>query len=132
MQKIMKDQNWQDQEALLRYTMIAPLLDESLDSAKRSQIRGEIAEKMEISERTLYRYEAAYKAAYSALKGLFRTHATEGSFAEGTPEEIGKGIAGPSSQKHYPQANLTVFEYSKAQINMGATIKGAQQNHVGK
>lgn len=69
MQKIMKDQNWQDQEALLRYTMIAPLLDESLDSAKRSQIRGEIAEKMEISERTLYRYEAAYKAGgFSGLK----------------------------------------------------------------
>ena len=34
MNTIMKDQNWQDQQALERYTLIAPLLDENLDPAK--------------------------------------------------------------------------------------------------
>ena len=45
MQKTVKDQNWQDQQALDRYTMIAPLLDESLDPARRSQMRQEISER---------------------------------------------------------------------------------------
>ena len=35
---------WQDEEALRRYQMIAPLLDEDLDEAKRRQLREEIAE----------------------------------------------------------------------------------------
>ena len=35
MQNTIKDQNWQDQQALERYTLIAPLLDESLDPAIR-------------------------------------------------------------------------------------------------
>lgn len=55
-----KDPNWQDREALARYTLIAPLLDENLDPAKRSKLRKETAIKADISERTLYRYEAAY------------------------------------------------------------------------
>ena len=38
MQKTVKDQNWQDQQALDRYTMIAPLLDESLDPAEYSGV----------------------------------------------------------------------------------------------
>ena len=36
---------WQDEEALKRYQMIAPLLDESIDEGKRLQLREEIAEK---------------------------------------------------------------------------------------
>ena len=39
---------WQDEEALKRYQMIAPLLDDELDDAKRRQLREEIAEKYEI------------------------------------------------------------------------------------
>lgn len=30
---------WQEEQALQRYQMIAPLLDESLDNAKRIQLR---------------------------------------------------------------------------------------------
>ena len=46
---------WQDEEALKRYQMIAPLLDENLDEAKRRQHREEIAARYEISKRSLYR-----------------------------------------------------------------------------
>ncbi len=60
MPKAIKDQNWQDRRALEHYTLITPLLDESLAPAKRSQPRGRIAERSGVSERTLYRYEAAY------------------------------------------------------------------------
>lgn len=69
MQKTIKGQNWQDQRALERYTLIAPLLDESLDPAKRSQMRSGIAARAQISERTLYRYEAAYhEKGFAGLK----------------------------------------------------------------
>jgi len=52
---------WQDEEALARYQMIAPLLDTEMDGAKRSQLREQIAQKNGISVRTLYRYEAGYR-----------------------------------------------------------------------
>ena len=61
MQTIKKDLNWRDNEALSRYTLIAPLLDESLDPAKRSQLREEAASKSGLSERTIFRYLAAYE-----------------------------------------------------------------------
>lgn len=52
---------WQDEEALKRYQMIAPLLDAELDDAKRCQMREETARKHGISIRSLYRYEAAFR-----------------------------------------------------------------------
>lgn len=59
--KTVKDISWQEQQALERYTLVAPLLDESLDPAKRSTLRQKISADSGISERSLYRYEAAYK-----------------------------------------------------------------------
>ena len=44
---------WQNEQALRRFTMISPLLDEDIDEAKRRQLREEIAEKEGISTRTL-------------------------------------------------------------------------------
>ena len=52
---------WQEEQALQWYQLIAPLLDESLDNAKRIQLRENIAEHNGLSPRTLYRYEAAYR-----------------------------------------------------------------------
>lgn len=54
-----KNLNGRDNEALSRYTLIAPLLDESLDPAKRSQLREETASKSGLSERTQAPYPAA-------------------------------------------------------------------------
>ncbi len=48
--------------------MISPLLDEELDRAKRIEIRKKISEDFVVSTRTLYRYEAAYRA--SGFEGL--------------------------------------------------------------
>ena len=60
---------WQEEQALRRYQLIAPLLDESLDNAKRIQLRETISGQNGLSSRTLYRYEAAYrKGGFSGLK----------------------------------------------------------------
>ena len=53
-------QQWQDQEALRRFQLISPLLQTSLDDARRLQLRKTIAAENNISVRTLYRYEKAF------------------------------------------------------------------------
>ena len=53
--------NWQDKEALKRLEMITPLMDPDMDDAKRCQMREEIAEKNNITTRSLYRYEKYYR-----------------------------------------------------------------------
>ena len=62
----MKDKetvSWQDRKASERFAMISPLLADDIDTAKKSQLRSRIAEANKISERTLYRLEAAWKTA---------------------------------------------------------------------
>lgn len=64
-----KDNKWRDGKALERYTLIAPLLEDSLDPAKRLQMRKDIASRNGVSLRSLYRYEAAFKKeGFSGLK----------------------------------------------------------------
>ena len=52
---------WQDQEALKRYQMIAPLMNPDLDEGKCLQMREDIARTNGISVRSLYRYEEKYR-----------------------------------------------------------------------
>lgn len=52
---------WQEAEALHRFQLIAPLLDEGLDDARKLQLRKKIASDNDISVRSVYRYEKAYR-----------------------------------------------------------------------
>ena len=52
---------WQNEQALYRYRLISPLLDPDIDDAKRCQLREEIAEREQVSKRTIYRYEEKYR-----------------------------------------------------------------------
>ena len=67
-----KDNKWRDGKALERYALIAPLLEDSLDPAKRLQLREDIAARNGISLRSLYRYEAAFRK-----EGFFGLKPTE-------------------------------------------------------
>lgn len=49
MQEKKEIKKWQDEEALKRYRMIAPLLDMDLDEGKRRQLREETAAALELS-----------------------------------------------------------------------------------
>lgn len=93
MQKIIKDQNWQEKEALARYTLISPLLDVALDPAKRSTLRRETALKAGISERTLYRYEAAYHdRGFAGLKPVTGERALSKKLPDNYPEIVEQAI----------------------------------------
>ena len=52
---------WQEDEALERFRLISPLLDETLDKGAKQKLRKTIADSNGISERSVYRYEAAYR-----------------------------------------------------------------------
>lgn len=70
-------QQWQDDTALERFQMIAPLLDDSLDHAKRVQLRQQIADKNGLSYKTVKRYDDAYqKAGFDGLRP--QSHAAHG------------------------------------------------------
>lgn len=84
---------WQDEEALKRYRMIAPLLEEGLDEAKRRQLREETAEKYGISKRSLYRYEAKYREeAFDGLRPMNREKRRSQALPENYDEIVTEAI----------------------------------------
>jgi transposase InsO family protein len=84
---------WQDEEALKRYQMIAPLLDDSLDQGKRLQMREEIASKYEISKRSLYRYEKKYREdQFEGLRPMNREKRRSQALPENFDEIVGEAI----------------------------------------
>lgn len=70
-------QRWQDESALSRFQMIAPLTDESLDHAKRVALRYEIAKQHDLSYKTIKRYDDAYQR--DGFEGLKPKDRTSGS-----------------------------------------------------
>ena len=54
-------EHWQEDTALERFRMIAPLADESMDQAKRVRLRHEIAAQNGLSYKTITRYDDAYQ-----------------------------------------------------------------------
>ena len=58
----MKNEAKREEKAVNRLTLVLPLLDESLDKAARSQKKKEISKESGVSERTLERYIASYRA----------------------------------------------------------------------
>lgn len=84
---------WQDEEALRRYQMIAPLLDETIDEGKRLQLREEIAEKNGISKRSLYRYEAKFRAEqFDGLRPMNREKRRSQALPDNYDEIVGEAI----------------------------------------
>jgi putative transposase len=55
-----KTEDWKTETALKRYQIIAPLMDDALDAAKKRELREKLAEQNGISKRSIYRYENAY------------------------------------------------------------------------
>lgn len=67
---------WQDQEALNRFQLISTLIAADADPAKRIEERKKLAETHDISERTLRRYEEAFrKSGFEGLKPAGRAEA---------------------------------------------------------
>ena len=93
MNTIESTKKWQEDEALRRFRLISPILDESLDPAKRLKVRKEIAENNDVTTRSLYRYEAAYRAGgFAGLKPMNREQRRSFSLPENFDELVGEAI----------------------------------------
>ena len=90
---ILKTDVWRETEALKRYQMIGPLLDDSLDDAKRRALRKVIAEQNDISQRSLYRYESAYRlCGFAGLKPMERRQPRSKKLPENFEELVREAI----------------------------------------
>ena len=85
--------SWRDEQALHRYTCIAPLLQNDLDPAKKMQLRELIAERNDISVRTLYRYEKAFfEKGFEGLKPALGERAPSKKLPENYEELVAEAI----------------------------------------
>lgn len=81
---------WQEDQALARFQMISPLLDESLDQAKRVALREQLSKQHQVSTRSLYRYENYYREnGFSGLKPMNR----ESRRTQSLPENFGELVS---------------------------------------
>ena len=84
---------WQNEQALYRYRLIAPLLDPDIDDAKRCQLREEIAAREDISKRTVYRYEEKYrKRQFEGLVPMNREKRRSQKLPDNWEEIVGEAI----------------------------------------
>ncbi len=102
-------QQWQEQEALARFQLIAPLLAEDLDDAKRNHLRNRIAQEKNISVRTLYRYEKSYREnQFSGLKPKTRTRHLSQKLPENFEQILEQAI---QLRKEVPERSISQIIY---------------------
>ncbi|MBR2701470.1 MAG: transposase [Erysipelotrichaceae bacterium] len=85
--------NWRENTALSRFQIIQPLLDQTLDKAKRIRIRRKIAADNDISEKTVKRWEDAFfQSGFSGLKPAEKTGGQLSKLPDNFPELLQEAI----------------------------------------
>lgn len=85
--------DWRENTALNRFQIIQPLLDQTLDKAKRIQMRRKIAEENDISEKTVKRWEDAFfQSGFSGLKPAEKTGGQSSKLPDNFPELLQEAI----------------------------------------
>lgn len=126
-------QQWQEETALARFQIIAPLQDEDLDPAKRILLRGEIAERNGLSEKTVKRYDDAYrKGGFEGLKPKSRSphnpSSLPGNFGEIVQEAIQLRREVPSRSV---DKIITILEL-EGRVAPGTVKRSTLQRHLYK
>ena len=84
---------WQEERALQRFQLIAPLQDESLDPEKRLVLRRQIATENALSDKTVKRYDDAYRTnGFDGLKPKSRCPHNRGSLPDDYEELVQEAI----------------------------------------
>lgn len=122
-----------EQKALERYRFIAPLLDEDLDSAKKTRLRERIARENDLTGRTLYRYEKAFRErGFEGLKPVERTGANKAkngsipNFSELVQEAI-------QLRKEVPERSVEQIIFileSEGRVAPGVLKRSTLQRHL--
>ena len=123
--------HWQDETALDRFRMIAPLVDDSLDPAKRGQLRHEIAEQNHLSYKTIKRYDDAYRSnGFEGLKPRDRSAANRGTLPENFDELLQEAI---QLRREVPSRSvekiITILEM-EGRVSPGVLKRPTLQRHL--
>jgi putative transposase len=123
--------SWQDDAALRRYQMIAPLLDEKLDLAGREQLRQRIARENNLSIRTIYRYESAFhKSGFQGLRPCDRRKQRHQELPENYDELLAQAI---QLRREVPQRSISqiisILEM-EGRVPYGVLKRSTLQRHM--
>lgn len=124
-------QKWQDETALDKFQMIAPLADQSLDPAKRVHLRRQIAEQNGLSYKTIKRYDDAYQRdGFEGLKPKDRTPRNPGSLPENFDDLVQEAI---QLRREIPSRSIekiiTILEL-EGRVKPGVLKRSTLQKHL--
>ena len=123
---------WQEDQALERYRIIAPLLDDSLDLAKKQQLRKELASQNNLSIRSLYRYEQSFrdKGGFSGLKPMNRAMRRSQNLPDNFEELLAEAI---QLKREVPSRSVTqiilILEMEE-RVQPGVLKRSTLQRHL--
>lgn len=124
---------WQDETALERFKLISPLLDSALDPAKRAQLRQEIARNNGISERSLFRYERAYReGSFSGLKPVSRVSEQISGPFPGFKEVLDEAILLKREVPTRSVNQIILILEGEGKVKTGLLKRSTLQEHLNK
>lgn len=122
---------WQDNEALARFQIISPLLDEGLDDAARIQKRREVAVKNGLSDRTIKRYLNAYYAkGFSGLKPKSRKPFNTNSQPENFKELLEEAITLRREVPSRSVEKIIMILEMEGRVKAGVLKRSTLQRHL--
>ena len=124
-------ERWQEDAALNRFKMIAPLCDETIDQAKRVQLRKEIASANDLSYKTIKRYDDAYRAqGFEGLKPRDRLPRNSRDLPENFEELLQEAI---QLRREVPSRSvekiITILEM-EGRVSPGVLKRSTLQRHL--
>jgi transposase InsO family protein len=124
---------WQEESALDRYRMIAPLLDETLDEAKRLALRKQLAEQNDISVRSLYRYEKAYREnQFTGLKPRSREMRRGSGLPDNFEELVAEAVLLKREVPTRSVAQIILILEMEGRVEPGILKRSTLQRHLYK
>jgi len=122
---------WQEKEALKRFQIIAPLLEDELDPAKKQQLREETAQTHHLSVRSLYRYEKAYRChEFSGLKPMNRDRRRSKNLPENFDELVVEAIQLKREVPTRSVAQILLVLELEGRIPPGRLKRSTLQRHL--
>ncbi|KAB3524896.1 DDE-type integrase/transposase/recombinase [Alkaliphilus serpentinus] len=124
---------WQDDEALKRFQIIAPLLAEDIDSAKKQELRNQLAQTHQLSVRSLYRYEKSFnQSQFAGLKPMNREMRRSKSLPDNFDELVAEAIQLKREVPSRSVAQLILILEMEGRVAPGILKRSTLQRHLYK
>lgn len=120
-----------DEKALKKYTMILPLLGEDLDPASVRELRNTLAEKNNISERTIRRYLNAYRQkGFEGLRPAERVHYKKDAMPDNYEELLQEAIQLRREVPRRSVEQIILILETEGRVAPGVLKRSTLQRHL--